>query len=350
MHVLQTRLEPFIAYIQRYPRLLALISFVMGVGSFFLVNRQNRSAGLIATVLLVSWVWLMLENLITHKLAQRFNLAISPVLLRYITQLIHQESYFFVIPFFLVTTTWNSGQPVFIGLLVLAALSSTIDPLYYRWLAKHKMLFMGFHTLALFSVLLTALPVILQLTTTETYAFATGCTVILALPTLLRLLAEDRTWLVFLRLLTLVLALSSFLWVMRFWVPPATLWLTDMHVSQNLDSTNKAPVNPVQHLTQSQLQNKGLYAYTAIRAPRGLAEQVFHVWELNGNELDRIALKIRGGREQGYRTWTHKTVFPDNAVGQWQVQVMTSFVYIMRHADWLRQGEEEEWAEEGKKE
>ena len=31
-------------------------------------------------------------------------------LLRYLTQMIHQESLFFVLPFFLITTSWNSGR------------------------------------------------------------------------------------------------------------------------------------------------------------------------------------------------------------------------------------------------
>lgn len=31
--------------------------------------------------------------------------------------MIHQETLFFVLPFFFITTTWNSGQLVFTGLL-----------------------------------------------------------------------------------------------------------------------------------------------------------------------------------------------------------------------------------------
>lgn len=323
MQAIQSRLQPIIALAQRFPRALALISFGMGLASFFMVNRQNRSAGIIAGVLLAGWVWLMLENLVTEKIARRFNLDIPPTVLRYITQLIHQESFFFVLPFFLITTTWNSGQPAFIGILALAALVSIIDPLYYQWLASRRLLFMAFHTLALFAVLLTALPVILQLTTTETYAIATATTVVLALPTLFRLLPEGKKWLGFLRLLSMILVLTLTLWVARFWVPPATLWLTDVHVSQSIDSNSKTAVNALSALTESSLHEQGLYAYTAIRAPRGLAEKVYHVWKYNGDEIDRIALKIKGGREEGYRTWTHKTVFPAEVTGHWQVQVVT---------------------------
>ncbi len=39
--------------------------------------------------------------------------------------------------------------------------------------------------------------------------------------------------------------------------------------------------------------------------------------------MDTIALDIQGGRQEGYRAWTHKQHFPENAVGDWQVQVVT---------------------------
>ena len=70
-------------------------------------------------------------------------------------------------------------------------------------------------------------------------------------------------------------------------------------------------------------RNGGLYAYTAINAPRGLDERIYHVWQFNGQEVDRIALDIHGGRKEGYRAWTHKQNFPPDAAGRWQVQVLT---------------------------
>ncbi|MFB9148111.1 DUF2914 domain-containing protein [Halomonas alkalicola] len=71
------------------------------------------------------------------------------------------------------------------------------------------------------------------------------------------------------------------------------------------------------------LAGSGLYAYTAIRAPRGLREEVFHVWRQEGQEVDRIALTIEGGREAGYRAWSRKQNFPDDPAGRWRIDVMT---------------------------
>lgn len=323
MNALKARIGPLLAFLQRHPRALAAFSFLSGLASFFLVNRQNRSAAIIAGFLLVSWLWLMLENLLSQQMAKRFGLEIAPAVLRYATQLIHQESLFFVLPFFLMTTTWLSGQVLFSGALVVAAVVSIIDPVYYRWLAARRLWYMSFHTLALFAVMMTALPVIFQLTTDETYRYAVAAAVVMAIPTLTRLLPEGSKWRTLLRLSCMIAALAATLWFARYWVPPATVWLTQVHVTPELDGNQRSPGHGLQALTARELHVQGLYAYTAIRAPRGLRERIYHVWVHEGTEIQRIPLEIRGGRAQGYRTWSHKTRFPAEVVGRWQVQVVT---------------------------
>src|SRR5690606_26082244 len=79
----------------------------------------------------------------------------------------------------------------------------------------------------------------------------------------------------------------------------------------------------IDQIDAGKLHRGGLYAWTAVRAPRGLREQIHHVWLHQGVEVDRITLDIRGGRDEGYRAWTHKLNFPSNPVGRWQVQVVT---------------------------
>ena len=73
----------------------------------------------------------------------------------------------------------------------------------------------------------------------------------------------------------------------------------------------------------AQTHGEGLYAWTTIRAPRGLRERVFHRWLHEGVEVDRIALDIIGGRAEGYRAWSHKRGFPADPRGRWRVQVIT---------------------------
>ncbi|MGH8439779.1 MAG: DUF5924 family protein [Pseudomonas sp.] len=312
-------LQRLIELIKRYPGVIALGGFISGIASFILVDRQEGLASWIAIVMLISWIWLMLENTFTQLFTQVFKREIPQPLLRYATQMIHQESLFFVLPFFFVTTTWNSGQLVFTGLLGAAGLISIIDPLYYKWLAPRRWLFLALHTLTLFAALLTALPIILHLTTSQSFKLALVTAMLLSFPSLASSFPIQH-WRRGVMLVVLTLAVGASGWMLRSWVPPATLWMTDVAVSTQLE--NRTPGKSLSEVKASEIR-AGLYAFTAIKAPRGLNERIYHVWQFNGKEVDRIALDIHGGRKEGYRAWTHKQNFPGNPVGRWQVRVLT---------------------------
>lgn len=322
MPALKQQLFKLIALVQRNPGLVAIFGFASGLASFLLVERQAELARVLALVMLVSWLWLIMENILRERIAQRFGFELPPPLLRYATQMIHQESLFFVLPFFFITTTWNSGQLLFSGLLAAAALISIIDPLYYKWLAPKRWLFLAYHTLTLFAVLLTALPIIFKLTTPQSYQLALAAAVILSFPSLFTIITVQRWWRGLL-LVGMTLAIGAGGWLVRVWVPPATLWLTEVAVTSEFDNQNRVPGESIKELSVAQLRSQGLFAYTAINAPRGLNERIYHVWRRDGGEVERIALDIHGGRKQGYRAWTHKQNFPADAVGRWQVQVLT---------------------------
>ncbi|MGE6793734.1 Protein of unknown function [Pseudomonas guineae] len=322
MLALKQQVFRLIALAQRHPGMVAVFGFASGLASFLLVERQAELAQVLGLVMLVSWLWLILENILRESIARRFGFELPPPLLRYATQMIHQESLFFVLPFFFITTTWNSGQLLFSGLLAAAALVSIIDPLYYKWLAPKRWLFLAYHTLALFAVLLTALPIIFKLTTPQSYQLALAAAVLLSFPSLFAIITVQRWWRGLL-LIGLTLALGAGGWLARVWVPPATLWLTEVAVTTQFDNQNRAPGASLKQLSVAQLRSQGLYAYTAINAPRGLNERIYHVWRRDGGEVERIALNIQGGRKEGYRAWTHKQNFPADAVGRWQVQVLT---------------------------
>lgn len=322
MSVLRMRLLRVAVKVRRHPWLVALAGFSAGMASFMLVERQEGMAGGIALFMLLSWLWLVLETPIRRLLHRWFGLNLPPSLVRFTTQLVHQESYFFVLPFFLITTTWSSGQALFSGTLVLAALISIIDPLYYGWLARRRWLFLAYHALALFVLLLTAMPVIFHLSTPQSYAIATVLSVLFALPSLMQAIPVGGLRGT-LSLSALVLLLAATAWFGRLGVAPATLWLAQGTITRAVDTDNRKPGEGLVRLSREALGARGLFAYTAIRAPRGLDERIYHQWRHQGREVDRIPLDIHGGREQGYRAWTHKVEFPSDPRGHWQVRVLT---------------------------
>ena len=322
MPLLKHRLLRLVALARRYPGVIAAFGFVSGVASFFLVDRHEGFARVIAAAMLIGWVWLVLERMLSELLLERFGLHLPAPVLRYVTQLIHQESLFFALPFFLASTSWNSGQAVFTGSLIVAALVALIDPIYYRRLAPRRWLFLTYHTLALFAVLLVAMPLILQLPTARSYELALGIAVLLAFPSLLGSITVPRWWRGVL-VVGLMGVLAATGWLARLWVPPATLRLTDVALASSIDDAQRAPADSLAEIDATQLLAQGLYAYTSIRAPLGLQERIQHVWLHEGREIDRITLDIRGGREEGYRAWTHQLMCPENPAGRWQVRVLT---------------------------
>lgn len=311
-----------IARLRRYPGVIAAFGFASGLASFVLVDRHEGFARVIALLMLASWLWLVFEQLLREALARRFGFALPAPVLRYLTQLVHQESLFFALPFFVASTSWNSGQAAFTGLIALCALLAITDPLYYRRLAPRRWLFLAFHGFSLFAVLLVVLPLIFRLPTTQSYGLALGVAVLLSVPALPAVAAAPRAANAALAVVMLA-ALAGLGWQARLWVPPPTLRLTEVALSTAVDGDERVPGARLEEIGAARLLAEGVFAYTAIRAPLGLQERIQHVWLHEGREVDRVALDIRGGREEGYRAWTRKRNFPPAPQGAWQVRVLS---------------------------
>lgn len=308
--------------VQNHPGLMAAFGFASGLASFFLVERNESLAQVIALLMLLSWAWLILERWLRLGIIKRFGFKMPPAVMRFATQMVHQESLFFTLPFFLAATTWNHGQVIFTVLLITCALISLIDPIYYNWLAPKRGLFVSFHALTLFAVLLVVNPLLLNLDTGQSLILALVLALLFSLPSLRGFIPSGRWWrLPLISLMLVVMATGA--WQIRSWIPPASLRMTEITLSQQMDREQRAPGDSIRHIDVASLHQEGLFAWTAVRAPRGLNERIHHLWLLNGNEVDRITLDIVGGRDQGYRAWTHKLNFPVNAEGHWQVRVVT---------------------------
>lgn len=314
--------ERWVQRLHPYAWLWPPMAFMAGALSFFLVDRQQTLGALLALGLLIAWLLLMSESLIGRFLARRGYTTLPRGVTAFIAQMIHQETLFFTLPFILATTVWASGQALFTLLMIGCALLSIFDPLYFRLAERHRWLYFAFHAQCVFLVVLVTLPIMLQLTTGESLLLAVLATVFFSLPSLVHLL-RPRGVIRWLAMFGLALILGVAAWAGRAWVPPATLWLTGSALSPAFDTAAREPRGSMP-LTENALREKGLYAYTAIRAPRGLREKIYHEWRHEGELIDRIPLIIHGGRSAGYRAWTHKRHFPEDAVGQWRIDVMTS--------------------------
>ncbi|MGR4067556.1 DUF5924 family protein [Billgrantia sp. C5P2] len=321
MQRFQQRLERFVEQVRPWSWLWPPLAFAAGVGSFFLVERQQWLGAVLALSMLLAWALLLSESLIGRLLARRGHPSLPRGVTTFIAQMVHQETLFFCLPFVLATTVWASGQGLFALLVLGMAVFSILDPFYYKLAERARWLYFAFHAQCVFLVVLVIMPLMLQLTTGQSLRLALACMLVFSLPSLLQLLRPMtiRRWTIVLVTLPLLTLLA---WTGRAWVPPANLWISASALSPAFDVAKRSPEGSAL-LTPDTLGSQGLYAYTAIRAPRGLREEVVHEWRHEGELVDRIPLTIHGGRQEGYRAWTHKLNFPTDPAGRWRIDVMT---------------------------
>ena len=319
---LQQHIERLAALAKPWTWMWPPVAFAAGLGSLFLVDRQQWLGAALALGLLCAWVLLLTEGVMSRWLGRHGYPTFPQGVTTFITQMVHQETLFFTLPFILATTVWNSGQAFFTLMVVAMAILSITDPLYYKIAEKWRSAYFVFHAHCVFLVTLVTLPIMLKLTTAQSLLLALGVMVLTGLPSFFHLLRRG-TWQGWMIFGCLALLLASAGWLGRIWVPPATLWMTGSALAPALNEEQRDPEGAM-ILTPDALKSRGLYVYTAIRAPRGLSETITHDWHQNGELLDTIDLDIDGGREEGYRAWSHKLHFPEDPTGRWRVDIMTA--------------------------
>ncbi len=306
---------------QRWKHAVAALSFGAGVASFLLFERQERVAQALVILLPLSWLLALLEPWLQRLSQRRQRWRASPLLLGYVTQAMHQECLFFTLPFFFATTAWQSPQLAFSALMSALALVSLIDPLYYRHVLPRRAVLWTFHASAGFVTALTAAPMLWQLTTAQSLWLALGSLGLVSVPAWYALL--PRHALRGLLAISLGVSVAWLGWQVRAAIPPATLWVAEMQVTHGVDVAGKRPAPGFEDVSAAELLAHGAYAWSSIRVPRGLRERVEHHWVHDGRRIDVIALEVQGGRETGYRAWSHKTAFPADPRGTWEVRVVT---------------------------
>jgi hypothetical protein len=307
--------------LDRYPWLLPLGSFVAGAGSYFMVRRGEGLARMIAVVALLGWPWLLVQGWLHRWLLRRFNSRWTPYALQMITQSLQQEVLFFSLPFVIGATQPDWGQWLFTSLAVLAALISTLDPIYEKRIAQRPTLGLLFHAYVSFVCALVVIPIALKVQLENALPLAlaiTGVWLLLGLPRVWADLVTPRARLIGLAALAVAPVL---LWLLRSHVPPAGLSVTEARIAQQIQGLDPGPA--VNQFSVTALRASGAVAFVAIRAPMGLEQSVVFQWVQNGKKLDRIPAEIHGGGKTGWRTWSRKRNFPEDPRGDWRVDLET---------------------------
>lgn len=302
--------------------LLPLASLIAGWGSYLLVERSAAMAQAIGIMVLASWIWILAEPLLGRLLRHISRGRLSPRLLPLVTQSLQQETLFFALPFVAAATVWSSAQPVFLGLVALAALVTTLDHIYLDRICPRPGRLLLFQAFCAFVAALVIVPLALHRDTGSALEMAGGLMLVGLLPGALRWMHElrARTWL---RGSAVALLLLAAGWGLRSHIPAVGLEVREMRATQSLDAS-LAPGMALTRLDVTALRERGLTAFAAIHAPLGVRQAMVFEWRHDGELVERIATDISGGREAGYRTYTRKQNFPAQAQGRWRIDLRTT--------------------------
>lgn len=299
---------------------VSLGSLASGLAALFVFRRGLPDVSVIVGYLLLLWLlFAVFAELRAPLVARGRRLVVSAV--DYTIQTLCHYLLLFVLPAYYASTTLASPNASFLLALVGAALVTAVDP-WYRAVVQPRR-WLG-HALLAFSMF-AALNVALPLVGLRPFWALQGSAVLCALALAPALRRSGGSWkgaggraVVFAGVAVALVA------PLRAWIPPAPLHLARATLAWSVSGLE--PVGPLASPISAAILRElgGVAAFTAIYAPAGLREPVFHVWKKDGRAVATVPLSpVRGGRAEGFRTYSHKTDFGPSPAGRWEVDVVT---------------------------
>ena len=237
---------------------------------------------------------------------------------------LYQGMLFFLLPFYWKSTTLDSKNGWFIGLLGICAILSTLDVIMDRVLLKWVWLASVFHAVALFGCMNLIVPALFPNTRTlYSLMIAAGVTTLAFWTMHLELAAYKK------RGVLLAIGLSAGLMVLlvyegRTVIPPVPMYLSRASVGPMTLADGRLAME-VKVLHPSVIQQ--LQAVTDVVVPGGRGDSLRHVWRHDGTEVVRANEET--SRVDGppglvrLRSRLSGDNLPAKLIGKWSVDVET---------------------------
>lgn len=299
---------------------ISIASLVSGAGTLFIFRRGIEYFPWFVGYLLLLWLAAVVFAHARVALEARGRRVVGR-LVDYTIQTLTHGLFLFLLPIYYASTTLTSRNVWFLVLLAGAALLTTIDPWYRAAILRFRRIELIFFGFGLFAALNVALPLFRVQSSWALHV--SGFVSVLALaPVFHRFGTPWRT--AILQTCACAILASTLLWPARAWIPPVPLRLIRATFSKSV--ADLEPYQPVSEISAAQLHEwGGLACFTAVEAPAGLREPIYHVWRKDGVTVERIGLSpIRGGRLGGFRTYSRKTDLGEGAPTSWSVDVFTA--------------------------
>ncbi len=301
---------------------LSLLSLLSGIATLIIFRRGTDHFPWILGNLLLLWVGGVVFAHFREALEAR-NHRVIRVAIDYALQSLHHELLLFLLPIYYASTTLSSRNLWFLLVHLAATLLTGIDPWYRATILRQsawmeRLLF----AFGLFASLNVGLPLI-RVRSAWALLLSALLSVLALIPAIRR--SFSLSWRNAVSVATLAgLLAATIIWSVRTWIPPAPLYLSVGTFARAVERLE--PVEPIRKASAADLEAwGGMNCFTAISAPAGLREQVYHLWRKDGIQLSRIALSpIRGGRPGGYRTFSKRSELGAEPAGRWNVDVLTA--------------------------
>ena len=288
-------------------------AYAFALGIFVMWLGSRRFAYLRIVVFDIAFIWI--TSLFLPTIANSPRLPAKwqgrvRLVINYFNKNFYQQLLFFVLPLDYASATLGSRNMLFVGLLALSAVLSTMDIVYDRYVSVRWPLTALFFAFNLFACINVMLPVLWGVSN----YWALWISAILALAGFASILYQwsgRRGAGAKLALAAAAIGLSLVIYYFRSFIPPAPLRLVDAEFGRSIKGL--AVMAPIDALPAP--GSGKIAGLTAIKAPLGLLERVRHAWYLDGKLLYASPYyPVTGGREEGYRIWTQIT-WKDNFQG-----------------------------------
>jgi hypothetical protein len=314
--------SPAVTWLRRWG--ISLASFIGGLATLFVFRRELDHVRWIVGYLLLLWLLfaVMAQVRQTLEASDKTIHRLAVTAAEYTIQTLYHGVLLFLLPVYWASTTLGSRNVVFLILLVALAVLATFDPWYHAVVHPRPWVGYVFFLTATFGALGVALPLI-GVPPNLALVLAAWIAVAALTP------AVRRTWRCGWRLAAAIMTVLAFVaaggaYAARAWIPPVPLSLARAVMAWDVEDFE--PRDLVEEpVSSGELRRRALVAYTAIYAPAGLRQAVRHVWRHEGRVVNVIDLSpVRGGRREGFRTYSRKSAFPEAPEGRWSVDVETA--------------------------
>jgi hypothetical protein len=290
-------------------------ALILGIGLMWLGSKNFKYIRL--AIIQITFIWLSslaIPLILNHrKLNPKWKERIR-LLINYFNRNFYQQLLFFVLPIYYMSATLKSKNILFIILVAISAVLSTMDIVYDRFISLKAIIMSLFFAINLFATINVMAPILWGIQVVHSVRISAALAFIGFATFSFKLSNVDRNK----KKLIIAAAAVMFFIISEYgrpFIPPAPLQLDKTEFGLGI----KSKLQIVAPLSELPTGTHKIYAITSIKASLKLKEMVKISWFLNGRPIFStnrfFEISGKGEKAGGFRIWTFytlKNVRPDS--------------------------------------